>query len=172
MTETAAADYTAEQIQAWARPQEREIATWHTAMQARNTYIASIDGVPAGFSDVDGQGYIDMMFVAPAYLRRGVAQQLLRHIEEFAQSEGMSELTANVSITARRFFEHHGFVVQAEQHPVMLGVQLTNYAMKKRRCQAVLATSSLSSLVNTSLGVRKPRTARGRSLSSSAIESR
>lgn len=131
VTETAAADYTAEQIRAWARPQDREIATWHTAMQARNTYIATIDGAAAGFSDVDGQGYIDMMFVAPAYLRRGVAQQLLRYIEEFAQSEGMSELTANVSITARRFFAHHGFVVQAEQHPVMLGVQLTNYAMKK-----------------------------------------
>lgn len=131
VTETAAADYTAEQIQAWARPQEREIATWNTAMQARNSYVATIDGVMAGFSDVDGQGYIDMMFVAPAYLRLGVAQQLLRHIEQFAHSEGMSELTANVSITARPFFEHHGFAVLTEQNPIILGVQLTNYAMKK-----------------------------------------
>ncbi|PYI37536.1 hypothetical protein CVS30_14775 [Arthrobacter psychrolactophilus] len=100
-------------------------------MQARNSYIATIHGVTAGFSDVDGHGYIDMMFVAPDCLRRGVAHHLLHHIEDVAHSEGMSELTANVSITARPFFEHHGFTVQAEQHPMMLGVQLTNYRMKK-----------------------------------------
>ncbi len=40
------------------------------------------------------------------------------------------------------------------------------------RCQAVEATESLRSLVKTSRGVRKPRMARGRSLSSSAMASR
>lgn len=131
VTETAAADYTPEQIQAWARPETRELSTWHAAMHQRNCYVATVDGEPAGFSDVNTQGYIDMMFVAPRYLRIGVARQLLGHVEAQAREESLAELTANVSITARPFFERHGFTVQAEQHPVMAGVQLTNHAMKK-----------------------------------------
>jgi putative acetyltransferase len=131
VTETAAADYTPEQIQAWAGPEARELSTWHAAMHARNSYVATVDGEPAGFSDVDAQGYIDMMFVAPRYLRLGVARQLLAHVEAHARQGHLTELTANVSITARPFFERYGFVVKAEQHPVMAGVQLTNYAMMK-----------------------------------------
>lgn len=131
VTETAAANYTPEQIQAWARPEEREISTWNAAMQARNSYVATVDGESAGFSDVDAHGYIDMMFVDPRFLRLGVAKQLLAHVEAHTRAEGLTELTANVSITARPFFERYGFVVQAEQHPLMVGVRLTNYAMKK-----------------------------------------
>ncbi len=41
-----------------------------------------------------------------------------------------------------------------------------------RQCQAVEATESVRSLVKTSRGVRNPRIARGRSLSSSAMASR
>lgn len=131
VTETAAADYTLEQIQAWARPEVRELSTWHAAMQERNSYVATVNGEPAGFSDIDPRGYIDMMFVAPGYLRLGVARQLLGFVEAHARSEHLTALTADVSITARPFFERNGFVVQAEQHPVKSGVQLTNYAMKK-----------------------------------------
>ena len=71
------------------------------------------------------------MFVSPRYLRLGVARQLLGHVEAHARAERLTELTANVSITARPFFERYGFFVKAEQHPVIAGVQLTNYAMKK-----------------------------------------
>lgn len=131
VTETAAADYSPEQIQAWARPDERELSAWHTAMQKRNSWVATVEGEPAGFSDVDRHGYIDMMFVAPRHLRIGVARRLLGHVEAHARAEGLAHLTANVSITARPFFERHGFVVEKEQHPVMASVQLTNYAMKK-----------------------------------------
>lgn len=131
VTETAAADYTPEQVRAWARPEERELSTWHAAMQKRNSYVATVNGEPAGFSDVDPQGYIDMMFVAPRFLRLGVARQLLAHVEAHARAARLTVLTAHVSITARPFFARYGFVVEAEQHPVMVGVQLTNYAMKK-----------------------------------------
>ncbi|WP_241981186.1 GNAT family N-acetyltransferase [Cryobacterium algoritolerans] len=132
VTETAAADYSPEQIQAWARPEAREQSAWHTAMQERNSYVTTMDGTPAGFSDVDSEGYIDMMFVAPRYLRRGVARQLIDHVEARARQEHLTELTADVSITARPFFERSGFTVEAEQHPVTAGVRLTNYKMKKK----------------------------------------
>ena len=43
----------------------------------------------------------------------------------------LAALKADVSITARPFFEFYGFTVEAEQHPVKAGVQLTNAKMKR-----------------------------------------
>ena len=131
VTETAAADYSPEQIQAWSRPEARELSTWHAAMQERNSYVVTVNGSPVGFSDVSSQGHIDMLFVAPRHQRKGVARQLIGYVETRARQAQMAELTADVSITARPFFECCGFTVQAEQHPVKAGVQLTNYKMKK-----------------------------------------
>ncbi|NMM24857.1 MAG: GNAT family N-acetyltransferase [Phycicoccus sp.] len=76
-------------------------------------------------------GYVDMMFVSPRHQRRGVARQLLAHVEAHARSEGIPALSADVSITARPFFERHGFTVEAEQHPVKAGVELTNDKMRR-----------------------------------------
>ena len=131
VTETAAADYSPEQIHAWARPEARELSTWNATMQERNSYVATTNGSPVGFSDVSPTGYIDMLFVAPRYQRRGVARRLIGHAEAHARRAQLAELTADVSITSRPFFERCGFTVEAEQHPVKTGVQLTNYKMKK-----------------------------------------
>ncbi|WP_241975409.1 MULTISPECIES: GNAT family N-acetyltransferase [unclassified Cryobacterium] len=154
VTETAAADYSPEQIQAWAQPEARELSTWHTAMPARNSYVATLDGSLAGFSDVDSEGYIDMIFVAPRYLRRGVARQLIGHVEARARQEQLTELTADVSTTARPFFERSGFTVEAEQHPVTAGVQLTNFKMKKKlRVGEVVLSGQLVCLTQDQAGI-------------------
>lgn len=63
--------------------------------------------------------------------RRGNARQLLAHVDAQARSEGTPSLSADVSITARPFFERHGRTVEAEQHPVKAGVELTNYKMQR-----------------------------------------
>ena len=131
VTETAAGDYSPEQIQAWARPEARDLSTWHASMQERNSYVATVDGAPVGFSDVNPAGYIDMLFVAPRHQRQGVARQLIGYVEARSRQAELAELTADVSITARPFFERYGFTVEAEQHLVKAGVQLTNYKMKR-----------------------------------------
>lgn len=131
VTETTSADYTAEQVQAWAQPGRRDVVTWHAAMLARNSVVATITGDLAGFSDVRFDGYVDMMFVSPQYQRRGVARQLLAHVEAQARSEEIPVLSADVSITARPFFERYGFKVKEEQRPIKAGVELTNYKMEK-----------------------------------------
>jgi putative acetyltransferase len=131
VTQTAAADYTPEQITAWAAADERDLERWDAAMSARGSVVATIGDDIAGFSDVSPSGYIDMMFTAPAFLRRGVASRLLAHAEAAARASGAAELSANVSITARPFFERHGFTVLAEQRPERRGITLTNYRMRK-----------------------------------------
>ena len=127
--ETAAVHYSAEQIAAWARPAERDVNQWNLARTSLNTYVATIGLEVAGFADLEDDGYIDMMFVAPKFGRRGVAGALLTHLHGIALMAGTSELYTNASITARPFFEQHGFTVVAKQHPVTLGVEMTNYKM-------------------------------------------
>ena len=131
VTETAARDYTPEQIAAWARPGQRDLLEWDRSRRNSDTHVAVIDGIVAGFSDVDADGHIDMMFVSPRYGRRGVGGTLLSFLEGRARGAGASQLSADVSLTARPFFEAHGFVVEAEQHPVTGGERMTNFRMTK-----------------------------------------
>lgn len=44
---------------------------------------------------------------------------------------GATALSTNASITARPFFERHGFHVMAEQLPVVRGVRMTYHRMVK-----------------------------------------
>lgn len=131
VTETASVDYTAQQIQAWAAPDGRDLEGWNAAMLARNGVVGTVAGQVVGFSDVSPDGYIDMMFVAPIFLRRGVANALLAYCEQRAREGNVGKLTADVSLTARPFFERHGFAVVAEQNPITRGVALRNFKMRK-----------------------------------------
>lgn len=131
ITQTAAAHYTPQQIDAWARPGRHDLASWDGAMRGRASVVAVVGDEVVGFSDVDGDGYIDMLFVSPRHLRRGIARTLLGFVEQQARSAATAELVSDVSIAARPFFESIGFHVVREQRPVKEGVELTNYRMRK-----------------------------------------
>ncbi len=125
---TARRDYTSEQIDAWAGD-DHDDAQWHSARAAANTHVAEIHQRLAGFIDVSAEGYIDMLFVDPAHSREGVASALLHWAETTAREAGALRLSTHSSITARSFFEAHGFVVDEELAPVRHGHALTNYRM-------------------------------------------
>ena len=60
----------------------------------------------------DGYGEVKSMFVAEAARGRGVADALLRQIEDAAREEGLPALkleTGNVLHAAHRLYERHGF---------------------------------------------------------------
>lgn len=131
ITVTAAADYSPEQIAAWARLGSRDVSAWDRSMRGRDSYVAIVDGRLAGFADIGGDGYIDKMFVSPDFARRGVARALMAFLENQARHHRLERLSADVSITARPFFEESGFRVDAEQHPMINGVPMTNFRMTK-----------------------------------------
>jgi putative acetyltransferase len=127
---TAARDYTADQIRAWA-PDDLDPLAWATRRAGARTRVAVRDGVVVGFTDVDATGYVDMLFVDPDAARTGVGRALLDWVVRTARADGAAELTTHASVTARPFFAAHGFEVVAEQHPVRRGVALTNYRMRR-----------------------------------------
>jgi putative acetyltransferase len=122
-------DYTPAQIAAWSA--ERDPAAWEAHRASRPTFIAEIDGRPAGFADLEANGHVDMLFVDPAAQRRGVARALLAHAEREARALGLRRLTTEASITARPAFEACGFHVVAPQQVSFGGETFVNYRMEK-----------------------------------------
>ncbi|EJR0224158.1 MULTISPECIES: GNAT family N-acetyltransferase [Raoultella] len=124
--ETASHDYSPRQIAAWAQIDE---ARWRHKMRDSRVLVAVIDPLPVGFiSAVDR--YIDLLFVAPEYGRRGIASALLQEL--FAQMPHGS-LTVDASITAKPFFARHGFRGEEEQQVAVRGETFINYRMEKMR---------------------------------------
>ena len=128
--EIARKDYSPAQVAAWA-PDERDIEAFAVRRAAKPTFVAEYDGQMAGFTDLDGDGHIDMFYVNPDFQRRGVASALLRFLVARGGSERRKRLFGEVSITARPVFERHGFKVLAYQTVETNGHALGNYRMEK-----------------------------------------
>lgn len=126
--QTASQDYTPEQVNAWAH--DRKLLDWDRDRATATTQVAELHGALVGFTDVDSDGHIDMLYVDPEYERRGIASILMSWVIETANAAGIVALTTHASITARPFFETHGFAVVEECQPVIHGVEFTNYLMK------------------------------------------
>lgn len=84
-----------------------------------------------GFATLDYGTYIDMFYVHKDYQRKGIAQRLMNEVINEAKRLGQSQLTSDVSITARAFFEKNGFRSQREQINIRQGIELINYKMQK-----------------------------------------
>jgi putative acetyltransferase len=123
-------DYSPEQVRAWA-PDVFNAARWATLAE-RFAVVAEMDGQVVGFTDLESDGHIDRFFVHADHQGRGVGRALMGAVIGEAEQTGLTRLFAEVSITARPFFERHGFVVLAEQQVVVRGVAMTNYRMEWR----------------------------------------
>jgi putative acetyltransferase len=125
-----AGDYTASQILAWASALAEE-AKFAARCAGRPTWVAETDDCIAGFSDLQSDGHIDMLYVHPDFQRRGVARALLGHIESVARSLQLPRLYSEASVTARPIFERLGFRIVAPQTVTVRGESMTNYRMEK-----------------------------------------
>jgi putative acetyltransferase len=123
-------DYTHEQVMAWA-PDEIDRQAWAARCASRQTWVAEIDDHIAGFSDMEPDGHLNMMFVHPACQGAGVATALLEQVEKSARGSGLIRLFTEASITARPFFERRGFRVITAQTVSIREQTLVNYRMEK-----------------------------------------
>jgi putative acetyltransferase len=131
----ASRDYDTDQLRAWA-PDEIDRERWAARLGGRPTFVATIGGEMAGFSDLEPDGHIDMLFVHADHQGRGVAAALLAHVEAQAVALRLGRLFTEASITARGFFERQGFRVIAAQDVEVRGQTLRNYRMEKRLAAA------------------------------------
>ena len=95
------------------------------------TFVADDDGALAGFGELEPNGHIDCFYCHHAYQRRGIGSMIYNQIEQEALSLGITRLFTEASITARAFFESHGFSMVKQQEVVLRGVGFTNFVMEK-----------------------------------------
>lgn len=124
-------DYTKEEVEDWASCGEN--ADRWKELISENRYIGAFDrdNRLVGFSSMNKDGYLHSMFVHKDCQGRGVATSLLSEVEKIAADFGVTEITSEVSITARPFFEKRGYNVIKEQRHKAKKLELTNFVMKK-----------------------------------------
>jgi len=120
-------DYSPSQLEAWA-PDDFDRQIFFNKMRELRPFTAFIDGVIAGYADLQADGYIDHFYVHGDYQRKGVGDALMARI--LLKGRAYPRLYSNVSNTAKPFFERHSFYVVKKQLIEVHGQYLENNAME------------------------------------------
>jgi putative acetyltransferase len=123
-------DYSKKQVEAWA-PKSISDEIWNKRMMDLNPFIAEIDGVIVGYTDLQENGFIDHFFCHSEYQGQGVGKALMNHVLSVGKKRDIKRYYSEVSITARPFYEHFGFNVKQEQKFEVRGQLLKNFLMEK-----------------------------------------
>lgn len=130
VTTVNAVDYDTEQIRIWAAKEE-DSTFWDNKIADQDFYVARKNSKIVGFSSLDANGCIDFMFVHKDHQRQGIAAALLAKMEQLAKRAEMDKIWADVSITARPFFQKHGFIITKSYTKQLQGVAFNNVIMTK-----------------------------------------
>lgn len=123
-------DYSPSQLDAWAPP-EMDAARWEASLAEHFTLVAVCGEQIAGFGDITDTGYLDRLYVHPDHIGTGVGHALLDGLEQYARRAGADKIYTEASITARPFFEKHGYRVIAKQQKPLRGEIFINFTMEK-----------------------------------------
>ncbi len=127
--QTASRHYSPQQCEAWASV-SYDIAAWAERIQSVNPFVVVVGDQLAGFADLQESGYIDLFFVHPRWTGKGIGRSLMQHLMSEAAHRGITELTADVSLAAEKFFASNGFVVVDRQVVELRGQLLPNARMR------------------------------------------
>ena len=123
--------YTPEQIRIWASFAD-DLEHFEDVVNKGVTLLAlSDDEQLAGFAQLHPVHHLSLLFVAPAFMRQGVATLLYQALEARARVAGEEVLTTDASLVARPFFARMGFVVVERETVVRSGLELDRFRMKK-----------------------------------------
>jgi putative acetyltransferase len=126
-----AKDYSKEQLDAWAPITSLNTKGWKKKWSKLNPFVATAEDNIVGFAEFEQNGHIDCFYCHHTWLGKGVGSALMHAIENEAKDKGINKIFAEVSITAKPFFETKGFKTIKEQTIVRKDVELTNFVMEK-----------------------------------------
>ncbi len=123
-------DYSQSEVEAWACD-SMDSETWIKRMNGLSPFVAEIDGVVVGYTDLQSDGLIDHFFCHHEFQGKGVGRVLMNHVFEVGESRGIHRYYSEVSITARPFYEHLGFRFVKEKVAEVRGQTLKYNLMEK-----------------------------------------
>lgn len=123
-------DYSEEQVNAWAPSSSLELTSWKKKWGTIPPLVALMDNKIVGFTEFEPNGHIDCFYVHHEYQGFGIGSSLMNEIFKKANDLNLKRVFAEVSITAKPFFEAKGFKVVKQQNVDIRGVKLTNFIME------------------------------------------
>lgn len=123
------ADYNQQQIHAWAPETHLDPNFWAEKWDRIVPIVAELDGRPVGFVEFESTGYIDCFYCHHEVQGKGVGRALMNEVFKRAREQGIDRIYADVSITAKPFFEKMGFQVEKAQTVEIRGMKLDNFMM-------------------------------------------
>lgn len=123
-------DYHSDLLNRWA-PADQDMSECSDRCIQKNPFVAIIGDRIVGMAELEEDGFIDYFYVSPDFQGQGVGSKLLARIESEAVEMNLSELTADVSLTAKEFFAARGFILIEARSNVILGHLVPNFAMSK-----------------------------------------
>lgn len=128
-----AIDYTKEQLDAWAPwSSVQDYRGWQEKLEKIKPFVALINDKIVGFAEFEPNGHIDCFYVHHEFQGSGIGSALIYETEKEAVDKSIYRVYAEVSITAKPFFEAKGFHVVKQQADTIRGIELINFVMEKR----------------------------------------
>jgi|GEM_PF-1721329 len=125
-------DYSVEQINAWAPYDSvKDYSGWKEKLAKVKPFVAVIGDIIVGFAEFEPNGHIDCFYVHHEYQGKGIGSALMKAIFDSAEKQNIGRIYAEVSITAKPFFEEKGFNVVKEQTVTLRSVELNNFVMER-----------------------------------------
>jgi putative acetyltransferase len=124
----ASEDYSDEVIEAWSakEPEDSPIE------EEKVRFVAEEDGEIVGFSDYNMETKeLSGLYVKPGYTGRGIGEKLLEKAEKDAKKNDLERLWCKSTITAKEFYQRHGYEIVEETNHQIEGLNMKVYRMEK-----------------------------------------
>jgi putative acetyltransferase len=123
--------YTPAQVAAWSSSADDD-ARWQPWLADGTTWAAEgEEGDVVGFATTWPDDYLHLLYVDPAFHRRGVARALLCAVDEHARARGIAALTADASLISHPVFAAHAWAVVAWEDVERMGQVFRRARMRK-----------------------------------------
>ena len=123
--------YTEEQVDVWAPTSSLETEGWAKKFPRTKPIIATVGDEIVGFAEFEPNGHIDCFYCHHEWIGKGVGSALMKEILQRAKNSHIHLIFAEVSITAKPFFEKWGFRIVTQQTIIRKGIELTNFKMER-----------------------------------------
>lgn len=122
--------YSQKQLDAWT-PAVFDNTLWSNKLAKHSSFVCVKGEKIVGYSDLQPSGYIDHFFCHHLFQGQVMGAGLMAHIYTLAEKQNVTQLSTEVSITAKSFFEVNGFEILKQRSVPIRGQVLINFKMIK-----------------------------------------
>ncbi len=96
-----------ELAQHWA--DEGSVESMSKRLLETEVWVAQLEDQTVGWAAVREGDYLDALYVAPRYARRGIGSSLLRLVEDELRARGVCAIRVDASWNSEAFYVHRGY---------------------------------------------------------------